>query len=86
MGAEAISPVDQHDGLGDPLKIHGPVECRVAPSDEQDPLALELLRIQHLEVESLLLELVLTFDPQPPGLERPDTGRDHDGPGGIVSL
>ena len=63
------------------LEVHRPVERRVAAADEQDALALELLRIEHLEVEALLLEAILALDAEPPRLERADAGRDEDGPG-----
>ena len=76
---ESVAPVDQHDGLGDALKVDRPVEGRVAAADEQHPLALELLRVEHLEVETLLLERVLALDAEPPGLERADPGGDDDG-------
>ena len=43
------------------------------------------MRIEHLEVEALLLERILARDAEPPRLERADAGRDDDGAGGIVA-
>ena len=77
--AEPVAPVDQHDRLGDALQVDRPVEGRVAAADEEHPLALELLRVEHLEVEPLLLESVLALDAELPGLEGADAGRDDDG-------
>ncbi len=80
VGAEAVAPVNQHDGLGDALQVDRPVEGGVAAADEEDALALELLRIEHLEVEPLLLVPLLALDAQAPRLERPDARRDDDRP------
>ena len=72
--------------LASALEVHRPVERRVAAADEQHPLALELARIEHLEVEALLLEAFLALDAEPAGLEGADAGGDEDGAGGIAVL
>ena len=84
MGPEPIAPVNQHDRLGDALEVDRPVEGRVAAADQQHPLTLELPRVEHLEVEPRLLVVLLALDPELPGLEGSDAGRDDDGPGRIV--
>jgi hypothetical protein len=76
---EAVAPVDEHDGFGNALQVHRPVEGRVTTTDEEHPLSLELPGIEHLEIETLLLEPILALDAELPRLERPDAGGNDNG-------
>src|SRR5580765_6617017 len=81
-----VPPVDQHDRLGNALQVYGPIKSGITAPNEQDPLSLELLGVEHLEEETLLLEPLLALNAELSCLNGPDTGRNDDGAGGVIAI
>ena len=69
-----------------PCRFTAQSKAESPPPTSSTSLPRELLGVDHLEVEPVLLEPVLPFDAQLPGLEGADPGADDDGPAGIFAI
>src|SRR6266568_5344559 len=86
MGAKAVAPVDHHNGLGDPLKVHGPIERGVATAHDENALAAEDSGIEHAIVQPLVVPTVGVLERQLAGRKRANTAGDQYRPPRILVL